>query len=510
MHGVHINEIEQVLSARDVPAALSKKLERQGRHYGHRSAPHLSPRQRQDRRDRVQPASGASLPLRDDASPQPERLTSVVSIARIAVRTNRLDSPTSRLPVRTVFAGVPLRMPTARRDFDMNELSPIRNFDPADEELLLNTIDRWLEKEVRPVVKQYDHEDKWPAEIVEQMRSSDCSARPSARNMAGSACRRTTYARIVMRISSVWMAITGIFNSHLMLALAIEKFGTTAAEADWLPKLASGEIRGGLALTEPDAGTDLQGIRMTARARRRHYVINGTKTWISNGIEGSVLCAAGQDRSQRPAALQRHEPVHRAEEAGLHRRPRSCEKLGYKSIDSAEMIFDDYRVPGRPSDRRRRRPRLQAGDRRARTRAHQRRGARRRHRRRRAGACDALCPDPQDLRQADRGAPGDPAQARRDGDARPGRAAADARCRAGLRPRRALRPRGRHGEIFRFRSRPRKQHRRPAHPRRLWLFQGIRHRAALPRRAADLHRRGHQRDAADHHRQAMDQEESGA
>ena len=75
----------------------------------------------------------------------------------------------------------------------------------------------------------------------------------------------TTYAQIVMKISAVWMAITGIFNSHLMLALAVEKFGTEPQKRHWLPKFASGEIRGGLALTEPDAGTDLQGIRMTAR-----------------------------------------------------------------------------------------------------------------------------------------------------------------------------------------------------------------------------------------------------
>src|SRR6185369_14615577 len=80
----------------------------------------------------------------------------------------------------------------------------------------------------------------------------------------------STYAKLVMRIAAVWMSITGIFNSHLMLALAIEKFGTPAQKRQWLPKLASGEIRGGLALTEPDAGTDLQGIRMTARRDGDH------------------------------------------------------------------------------------------------------------------------------------------------------------------------------------------------------------------------------------------------
>ena len=128
-----------------------------------------------------------------------------------------------------------------------------------------------------------------------------------------------------MRISAVWMAITGIFNSHLMLALAIEKFGTEAQKTRWLPKLASGEMRGGLALTEPDAGTDLQGIRMTARRDGDHYVINGTKTWISNGIEGSCFALLVKTDPRRRAAPQGHEPVHRAEEARLHGRTQAGE-----------------------------------------------------------------------------------------------------------------------------------------------------------------------------------------
>src|SRR4029077_1583288 len=95
----------------------------------------------------------------------------------------------------------------------------------------------------------------------------------------------TTYSKIIMIISSVWMSISGIINSHLMLALAIEKFGTPQQKTRWLPKLATGEIRGGLSLTEADAGTDLQGIRTTAKRDGDHYVINGGKMWITNGAE---------------------------------------------------------------------------------------------------------------------------------------------------------------------------------------------------------------------------------
>ena len=216
--------------------------------------------------------------------------------------------------------------------------------DNADQQQLLEAIDRWLEREVRPVVKEHDHADRWPAEIVAQMKDLGLFGATVGADYGGLGLPAKTYAEIVMKISSVWMAITGIFNSHLMLALAIEKFGTEAQKRRWLPGLAAGDIRGGLALTEPDAGTDLQGIRMTARRDGDHYVINGTKTWISNGIEGSCF-----------ALLVKTDPKAEPRRSGMSlfiapkqegfRVGRKLEKLGYKSIDSAELIFEDYRIP---------------------------------------------------------------------------------------------------------------------------------------------------------------------
>ena len=219
-----------------------------------------------------------------------------------------------------------------------------RDFEQADQPHLLDAIDRWLEREVKPVVKEHDHADTWPAEIVAQMRDMGLFGATVGVEYGGLGLPATTYAEIVMRISAVWMAITGIFNSHLMLALAIEKFGTEQQKKRWLPGLASGDIRGGLALTEPDAGTDLQGIRMTARRDGGDYVINGTKTWISNGIEGSCFALLVKTN---PEATPRHKgmslfiaPKQKGFTVG-----RKLEKLGYKSINSAELVFEDYRIP---------------------------------------------------------------------------------------------------------------------------------------------------------------------
>ena len=226
----------------------------------------------------------------------------------------------------------------------MNVITTPVVLEEGEQASLLAAIDRWLEREVKPVVKEHDHADRWPAKIVAQMQELGLFGATIGTAYGGLGLPAATYAEIVMRISAVWMAITGIFNSHLMLALAIEKFGTEPQKRRWLPPLASGEIRGGLALTEPDAGTDLQGIRMTARREGDHYVINGTKTWISNGVEGS--CFALLVKTD-PKAEPRHKGMSlfiAPKQAGL-RVGRKLEKLGYKAIDSAELTFEDYRVP---------------------------------------------------------------------------------------------------------------------------------------------------------------------
>lgn len=217
-------------------------------------------------------------------------------------------------------------------------------FSQEDEAALLDMIDRWLAKDVRPVVKKFDHADEWPEDIVAQMAEFGLFGATVSERYGGLGLPAATYAKIVMKISAVWMSITGIFNSHLMLCLAIEKFGTEAQREKWLPRLASGELRGGLALTEPDAGTDLQGIRMTARRTNEGYVLNGTKTWISNGIKGSVFATLVKTS---PEAEPRHKGMSLmiTDKREGFTVSKKLDKLGYKSIDSAELVFDNYKLP---------------------------------------------------------------------------------------------------------------------------------------------------------------------
>lgn len=216
--------------------------------------------------------------------------------------------------------------------------------DPDEEQAFLDAIERWVQKEVRPVVMEHDHGDIWPEKLVAQMAEMGLFGATIGKEYGGLGLPATTYAKIIAYISSYWMAITGIVNSHLIMAAAVERFGTEDQKRKWLPRFATGEIRGGLALTEPNAGTDLQAIRTTARREGDEYVINGTKTWISNGIQGS--CFALLVKTD-PSANPRYNGISLmiAPKGEGFTVGKKFDKLGYKSIDSAELMFDNYRIP---------------------------------------------------------------------------------------------------------------------------------------------------------------------
>ena len=218
-----------------------------------------------------------------------------------------------------------------------------REEDIEQEGELLDAIEKWLQRDVRPHVLKFDHADEYPFEMVEQMKNLGLFGATIAQEYGGLGLSATTYAKIVEKVAETWMSLSGIFNSHLIMAACVQRNGTAEQKSHYLPKFASGEIRGGLALTEPDAGTDLQGIRTRASRDGNGYVINGTKTWISNGIHGT--CFAVLVKTD-PDAKPRHKGMSCfiAEKAPGFTVSKKIEKLGYKGIDSAELIFDGYHI----------------------------------------------------------------------------------------------------------------------------------------------------------------------
>ena len=208
---------------------------------------------------------------------------------------------------------------------------------------ILDTIDRWVEKEVKPIARKFDQADEYPHDLVEQMKELGLFGATIAPEYGGLGLSATTYATVVSRIAKAWMAPVGIFNSHLIMASCVQRHGTEEQKQRFLPRFATGELRGGLGLTEPNAGTDLQSIRTTARRDGDHYVINGTKTWITNGIYGTALALLTKTDAE---AHPRHKGmtmfvVEKGEGFTIGKK---IKKLGYRSIDSAELVFDNHRV----------------------------------------------------------------------------------------------------------------------------------------------------------------------
>ena len=214
----------------------------------------------------------------------------------------------------------------------------------GDDQVFIDAIEHWVEKELRPVASKYDLADEYPHVIVEQMKEMGLFGATISEEYGGLGLSASTYAKIVIKVSSVWMAPSGIFNSHLIVASAIERCGTQAQKDKYLPMMATGEFRGSLGITEPNAGSDLQAILTTAKLEGDHYVVNGNKTWITNSLHGNfTLLLVKTD----PKADPRHKGMSLliAEKGPGYNVVGKLKKMAYRAIDTCELNFDNYRVP---------------------------------------------------------------------------------------------------------------------------------------------------------------------
>ena len=212
-----------------------------------------------------------------------------------------------------------------------------------DEALILDSIDQFLERDVKPVAHDLEAADEYPSEIADKMAELGLYGATISPEYGGLGLSAGTYVKIVERMSAVWMSVTGLYNAHLIMAAAVERFGTDDQKSAWLPRFATGELRGGVALTEPDCGTDLQGIRTKAVRAGDDYVIDGNKMWITNSLEGNVLAVLVKtDPNANPA----HKGMSLLlTEKSTGYEGRKLDKLGYRGIDTGELQFDGVRVP---------------------------------------------------------------------------------------------------------------------------------------------------------------------
>ncbi len=214
-----------------------------------------------------------------------------------------------------------------------------------EQQQMIGTIHRFVEREVMPVASELEHRDEYPFALVERMKELGLFGAIIPQEYGGLGLSFTTYACIIEEICRGWMSLTGVLNSHLIYAYILALHGTEEQKQRLLPAMAKGEKRGGLALTEAHAGSDVQRIRATAKKQGDMYVVNGSKMFITNGRHGNTLAlAAKTDPQVEPPykgislfAIEKGAP-------GLTV-SRDIEKLGYKGLDTCELVFEDFPTP---------------------------------------------------------------------------------------------------------------------------------------------------------------------
>jgi alkylation response protein AidB-like acyl-CoA dehydrogenase len=214
-----------------------------------------------------------------------------------------------------------------------------------EQRLILSTVRQFVEKEVIPVASAMEHRDEYPHALVSQMKEMGLFGLNIPEAYGGSGVNTTILAMIFEEISRGWLGLAGILGSNSVMCDVIARFGTEAQKERYLPSMAAGEKRGGICLTESNAGTDLQSITTTATRQGETYRINGSKMWITNARHGNTfLLLAKTDPNAQPPHRGMSAFVIEKGAPGMSV-SRDLEKLGYKGVETCELHFADFPVP---------------------------------------------------------------------------------------------------------------------------------------------------------------------
>lgn len=214
-----------------------------------------------------------------------------------------------------------------------------------EQEQIIRTVRGFVEREVIPVATEMEHRDEYPIAMVERMKELGLFGANIPDQYGGLDLDYVTYAMVFEEIARGWMGLAGVLGTHSVMCDVITRFGTEEQKRRFLPPLAAGQKRGGLALSETDAGTDVQRLRTVARRDGDHYVINGSKMWVTNGRHGDMFATLVKTDPQA-------DPPHKGMSAFIIEKgasgftvSRDIEKCGYNGVETCEFIFEDFRVP---------------------------------------------------------------------------------------------------------------------------------------------------------------------
>jgi alkylation response protein AidB-like acyl-CoA dehydrogenase len=219
-----------------------------------------------------------------------------------------------------------------------------------EQEAIVQTVREFVEKEVIPVADELEHRDEFPERIVEGMKQLGLFGLTVPEEFGGAGLDLMTYALAGVELSRGWMSLSGILNTHFMAIYLLKQHGSEEQKRRWLPRMATGELRAALSMSEPGAGSDVQAIQCRAVRDGDHYVVNGTKMWVTNGLRaGLVVLLCKTDPTADPPhrgmsiLYVEKEPEARVFE-GISIPP-NIEKMGYHGVETTELVFEDHRVP---------------------------------------------------------------------------------------------------------------------------------------------------------------------
>jgi alkylation response protein AidB-like acyl-CoA dehydrogenase len=215
---------------------------------------------------------------------------------------------------------------------------------PADERLVVMTVREFVDKQVKPAVRDLEHANAYPEALIEQMKRLGIFGLAIPVEYGGTPVSTPCYVLITEELSRGWMSLAGAMGGHTVIARLLVEFGTQQQRDRYLPRMATGEIRAAMALTEPGGGSDLQAMRTVARRDADGYLVDGAKTWITNSRRSALIALLCKTD---PGAVPPHRGISilLAEHGPGLTVSADLPKLGYKGVESCELTFDGYRAP---------------------------------------------------------------------------------------------------------------------------------------------------------------------
>jgi isovaleryl-CoA dehydrogenase len=213
-----------------------------------------------------------------------------------------------------------------------------------EESAVVALVREFVDREVKPVVRELEHSNTYPEKLIGQMKQLGIYGLAIPGPWGEAQVSAECYSAVTEELARGWMSLAGAMGGHTVVAKLLLAYGTQEQKDTWLPRMATGEIRATMALTEPSGGSDLQAMRTTARREGEQYVVNGSKTWITNARRSQLVALMCKTD---PAA----EPAHQGisillvEHGPGFSVSKDLPKLGYKGVESCELTFDDFRVP---------------------------------------------------------------------------------------------------------------------------------------------------------------------